>query len=990
MATHELLTPSQRDELSRFPAMGERDIARYYTLSDDDLNLIQARRGDHNRLGFALQLALLRFPGRAWEIKDSIPPMVLHYLAEQLGLAESELEGYASERSNTRREHLREIAQHFSYRNFSECKTELAKVLYPIVQSTDNGVVLVRALLDTMREKKIIAPALSSSETFAWEVRQRVRQDVEKQLIASLSERQKRDLDTLLIAEKEGGLTPLSVLRQAASRPSPKSFLKLLDNLDTLRDLGLDSSVSKTIHQNRLSQLVREGGKATPHNLKRLQPSTRYAMLVAYVLDVTARISDELLDMHDRILGTLFKRSEHQRDEAFTKQGKSINEKVQLYITLGKALIQAREEGNDAFGVIDSVLGWDAFVETVEEAEKLAQPLDFDYLMFAVTRFSWLRNYTPKLLAAFEFKAAPSAQTLVTAIELLKTLNQEERRKVPKDAPIGFVKQRWQPYVIQNGEIDRRYYELCVLNELRGHLRSGDIWISNSKRYQDFDDYLLSKESWQRLKQEGIPIAISNNVETYLEERSALLDTTLQTVEKALKKNSLTDVTLKNDRLVVSPLQGAIPEGVRSLRQQLYRMLPRIRLTELLVEVDSWTGFTRHFTHLQSDEPCEDSTLLLSALLADGINLGLEKMAQACPGLNYHQLAWVADWHVRDETYRRALAELVNAHHRLDFAKYWGDGTTSSSDGQFFQAGGQREAQAQTNARYGNEPGVTFYTHLSDQYIPFHTKVIAATSRDATYILDGLLYHETNLAIEEHYTDTHGYTDQIFAMCHLLGFRFAPRIRDVADKKLFSIKKPNTYPGLQPLLAEKIGLKHIKAYWDDILRLASSIKQGTVTASLILRKLASYPRRNGLALALRELGRIEKTLFLLDWYQLPELRQRVTHGLNKGELRNALAKAVFFHRLGEVRDRSFEDQMHRASGLNFLIAAIILWNTVYLEKAVETLRAKGMIISDEQLKHLAPIGWQHINLTGDYSWDFSQKSSLDKLRPLNVSSLLLP
>lgn len=174
------------------------------------------------------------------------------------------------------------------------------------------------------------------------------------------------------------------------------------------------------------------------------------------------------------------------------------------------------------------------------------------------------------------------------------------------------------------------------------------------------------------------------------------------------------------------------------------------------------------------------------------------------------------------------------------------------------------------------------------------------------------------------------------------------------------------------------------------MRLASSIKQGTVTASLILRKLASYPRRNGLALALRELGRIEKTLFLLDWYQLPELRQRVTHGLNKGELRNALAKAVFFHRLGEVRDRSFEDQMHRASGLNLLIAAIILWNTVYLEKAVETLRAKGVTISDEQLKHLAPIGWQHINLTGDYSWDFSQKSSLDKLRPLNVSSLMLP
>jgi TnpA family transposase len=155
-----------------------------------------------------------------------------------------------------------------------------------------------------------------------------------------------------------------------------------------------------------------------------------------------------------------------------------------------------------------------------------------------------------------------------------------------------------------------------------------------------------------------------------------------------------------------------------------------------------------------------------------------------------------------------------------------------------------------------------------------------------------------------------------------------------------------------------------------------------VTASLILGKLAAYPRQNGLAWALREIGRIERTLFLLDWFQSPDLRQRVTHGLNKHELRNALAKAVFFHRLGELRDRSLEDQLHRASGLNLLIAAIVLWNTVYLDKAVLHLKAAGWTITDEQLSHIAPLGWGHINLTGDYSWDFNQATSFDALRPL--------
>jgi len=156
-------------------------------------------------------------------------------------------------------------------------------------------------------------------------------------------------------------------------------------------------------------------------------------------------------------------------------------------------------------------------------------------------------------------------------------------------------------------------------------------------------------------------------------------------------------------------------------------------------------------------------------------------------------------------------------------------------------------------------------------------------------------------------------------------------------------------------------------HWDEVLRLATSIRQGTVTASLMLRKLGGYPRQNGLATALRELGRIERTVITLDWLQNPELRRRVHVGLNKGEARNALARAVFFNRLGELRDRSFEDQRHRASGLNLVVAAIVLWNTVYLERAVNALVAHGHPVQGSLLQHLSPLGWDHIALTGDYT-----------------------
>jgi TnpA family transposase len=110
----------------------------------------------------------------------------------------------------------------------------------------------------------------------------------------------------------------------------------------------------------------------------------------------------------------------------------------------------------------------------------------------------------------------------------------------------------------------------------------------------------------------------------------------------------------------------------------------------------------------------------------------------------------------------------------MPFAAHWGAGTTSSSDGQYFRVGGRGEHTGQVNLRYGTDPDVTFYTHISDQYAPFHTTVIASTVRDATHVLDGLLYHEPELRIEEHYTDTSGFTDHVFALCHALGFQFAP------------------------------------------------------------------------------------------------------------------------------------------------------------------------------------------------------------------------
>ena len=140
--------------------------------------------------------------------------------------------------------------------------------------------------------------------------------------------------------------------------------------------------------------------------------------------------------------------------------------------------------------------------------------------------------------------------------------------------------------------------------------------------------------------------------------------------------------------------------------------------------------------------------------------------------------------------------------------------------------------------------------------------------------------------------------------------------------------------------------------------------------------------------ALRALGRIERTLFTLQWLSDPVLRQRSHAGLNKGEASNALRRAVFFHRQEEIRDRTFENQSFRASGLSLITAAIVHWNMVYLDRAVRQLRAQGGVVSDDLLAHVAPLGWEHIGLTGDYVWTEPDHDA--PFRPLREARATFP
>ena len=195
----------------------------------------------------------------------------------------------------------------------------------------------------------------------------------------------------------------------------------------------------------------------------------------------------------------------------------------------------------------------------------------------------------------------------------------------------------------------------------------------------------------------------------------------------------------------------------------------------------------------------------------------------------------------------------------------------------------------------------------------------------------------------------------------------------------------NHYLKIDSIFNGKININLIKENYDSVLRLAHSIREGKVTGSLIMGKIGSYAQKNKIAQALKEIGRIEKTIFLLDYISDETLRRRIQKGLNKGELTNALARALFFGKHGHFREHELQDQLQRASALNILINAIAIWNTVYLNKAINQLKRRREI-PENLLKHLSPLGWEHINFLGEYYFDGIASNTLDKLRPLKIES----
>jgi TnpA family transposase len=428
-------------------------------------------------------------------------------------------------------------------------------------------------------------------------------------------------------------------------------------------------------------------------------------------------------------------------------------------------------------------------------------------------------------------------------------------------------------------------------------------------------------------------------------------------------------------QLHLSPLTAEVVDpSVLVERDAVVARLPIVPLTELLIEVDRETEFSAHLSHAGGASPrhpdLEHRRNLYAAVLAQACNFGTTRMAELT-GIPADAIDWTTQWYLREETLRPANTSIVNTHHRRPLAGAWGGGTLSSSDGLRLPMRG-KSLTGRALSRYFVHEGLTSYTHVSDQHSTYGTQIIVSTERDATFTLDEILGNTTELPIAEHTTDSHGQTLATFALFDLVGLRLSPRIAKLTEKQLWRSQPAAHYqhwPLAGPLLTHHAQVDLIAEHWDDLLRIAGSLKQGHVSAALLIARLQAGSRQHPLAKALVEYGKLLRTLHALRWFTDEAFRRRIGRQLNRGEALNDLRRFIFFANRGAVRYAHHDDQTTQAHCHTLVVNACILSTTGYLQDAIDAQRAAGHPVSDEAIAHLSPAHFEAINPYGTLTFD---------------------
>lgn len=821
---------------------------------------------------------------------------------------------------------------------------------------TDN--MLFDMLLKKCLDEKIILPGFSTFERFV----SKIIDSSEKQLYKLLSEiPATSEVERLLelfdfVGEPIRGATlKMDILRSPLIDESQKELIRGFNRLIMFQSFHTENWDFSVIPEGKLKKLASYAFKAKAQAIQRMPLNRQIAHLVAFVYEHQKKAMDEQLLALSKYVDAIFRRAKNKEIKDRMRTIKDLDRAALTLSKIVELLFDESITNQEIRKVISDKFQkeeMDAAIFQVKDIVRNEQePIAINELRKA---FRKIKKFIPSILLSINFEGNNYGADSLVVWEKIKEV-------FPKPITLDHfydiepcLSKKWQYYIHENPTSVNQCVLIAGLELLFQGLKKHDIFVTNSEKYADPMSYLLDDSTWieQRevlITQLDLPSSGTLAVQKLSEDLSLSFIET-QSNWDASNMARLEEINGEVKVVVSNLKKGNEQPNEKEFKSRVRQLMPSIDLSDLLLEVNQRVGLTQSFKHLNEKESRmkQLDISILAVLLAESCNIGFSPVSKNnIDSLKYDRLTYVAHQYLRIDTLTAANQKIIHSHKKLELALAWGNGEMASADGIRYITP-QRSLYSASNPKYfGKGRGITFYNFVSDHYIGFHGMVVSGTLRDSLYLLEGLLNQTSGLQPTQIMTDTAGYSDLIFGLFGLLGFQFSPRIANKHGTKLWRIEKNADYGLLNDVTKSRINTDLIEEHWEDILRVAGSLKSGKVNATELTRALQRSGQPTSLGKAITEYGKVYKTKHQLRYLSDEIYARQILEQLNKGESRHALCRSIFYGRNGKLYQTYIDGMEEQLTSLSVVTNAVIYWNTLYLEKVLEQMKVEGYDCSEE-------------------------------------------
>lgn len=1005
MPRMKILSGAEQDIFDKPPVFNSAQRKRFFDFSSELLDTAQRLRTPGHRIGFLLMCGYFE------AVKKFFPPHEYHqgdieYIARYL--KESPECFVANSLPETsRRRHRDYILKYYGYHQFdSEGENCLKEEIRQMVSTQLKPKLIFWRCIDVLTKNRRQIPNYDAlSKLILKALNQR-----KKELAAIIDQELKQPARTLLdgLFQQEGkdkyARYKLTLLKKLSQSTKPVKIKERTEDLAHIADLYnnvLPLLPNLNLGHEGIRYFANSVMKSNMFQLNQRSNEDRYVHITAFVAHQYYRLQDNLVDTLLNTVNSFHNSTkrdhkdwcyEHRKDQYGMIKTLVTKFDENVFSILQKIREITRDEKANATNKLERICYIlephnDSIPQAEQQWQDITQNLENksdegrydDILEEASIR---LQNRVSPIIKVLNFDGGSGAESILEAISYFK--NREGT--ISKTAPLDFLNPAEQAAVTRDDSFRSSLYKAFFFIYVANAIKSGQLNLKHSYKYRPLDDYLIGKKRWEEEKETlmaraGLSeFADPNPVLTKLDE--ALYEQykkTNQNIED--QKNAYLKISSGGDFTVSTPKQE---EKTTEILKPYFPERHFVPLPELLSTVNAHTGFLEEFQHWQQRyvKSRIPDKILYAGIIGLGCAIGIPKMGRISPKINENSLQNAVNWYFSLDNIRAANDRIVAFMDEMELPNIYRreqGKLHTSSDGQKFEVRTDSLNANYSFKYFGKGQGISVNTFIDDRNLLWHSLVFSASERESAYVIDGLMYNDV-IKSDIHSTDTHGYSEAIFAATHLLGFSFAPRIKNLKKQALYIFKSRQKadHPDWELKPDKYIEREIIKEFWDDILRFIVTIKLKETTASDIFRRLNSYSKQHRLYQALKAFGQIIKSDFILRYIDDVELRQAIEKQLNKVELANRFTRAVAVGNPRDFTQGNKEDQ-EIAEACNRLIKnTLICWNYLYLSQKLA--RMKDPEEKEKLLSAIAShsiISWEHMNLLGEY--DFSDNKLKDSV-----------